>query len=136
MRRSILETCIGVASVIFGGCVTKPTVDVGPDHPANAEAADIGLPAQSTMLAISSPTPVTNRAGEKVADTLPTTPAHEHHTGHDAQAATQPTEMQAPTPAAEVKLAYTCPMHPEVVSDQPGRCPKCKMKLVKKGASK
>ena len=27
---------------------------------------------------------------------------------------------------------YTCPMHPEVVSLQPGRCPKCGMKLVKK----
>jgi hypothetical protein len=25
---------------------------------------------------------------------------------------------------------YTCPMHPEVTSDQPGRCPKCGMALV------
>lgn len=25
---------------------------------------------------------------------------------------------------------YTCPMHPEVVSDQPGKCPKCGMDLV------
>ena len=25
---------------------------------------------------------------------------------------------------------YTCPMHPEVRSDQPGTCPKCGMKLV------
>jgi hypothetical protein len=25
---------------------------------------------------------------------------------------------------------YTCPMHPDVVSDQPGNCPKCGMKLV------
>ena len=28
--------------------------------------------------------------------------------------------------------AYTCPMHPEVSSDKPGKCPKCGMNLVKK----
>jgi rubrerythrin len=33
------------------------------------------------------------------------------------------------TPAAAV---YTCPMHPEVQSDKPGKCPKCGMTLVKK----
>lgn len=27
---------------------------------------------------------------------------------------------------------YTCPMHPEVISDEPGSCPKCGMFLVKK----
>lgn len=31
-----------------------------------------------------------------------------------------------PAPAAKV---YTCPMHPEVRQPQPGRCPKCGMKL-------
>ena len=28
--------------------------------------------------------------------------------------------------------AYTCPMHPKVEQDQPGKCPVCKMDLVKK----
>ncbi|MFZ6013895.1 MAG: SPW repeat domain-containing protein [Bacteroidota bacterium] len=28
---------------------------------------------------------------------------------------------------------YTCPMHPEVKSDKPGKCPKCGMDLVKQG---
>jgi rubrerythrin len=31
-------------------------------------------------------------------------------------------------PAA--KQLYTCPMHPEVISDKPGQCPKCGMTLV------
>ena len=31
-----------------------------------------------------------------------------------------------------VGAAYTCPMHPEVTSGQPGKCPKCGMALVKK----
>lgn len=34
------------------------------------------------------------------------------------------------------KMSYTCPMHQAVAMDQPGKCPKCGMKLVKKEAKK
>jgi hypothetical protein len=36
------------------------------------------------------------------------------------------------------KVQYTCPMHPDVLSDKPGKCPKpnCGMTLVKKESPK
>jgi hypothetical protein len=34
--------------------------------------------------------------------------------------------------SATANITYTCPMHPEVTSDKPGKCPKCGMDLVEK----
>jgi FtsP/CotA-like multicopper oxidase with cupredoxin domain len=41
-------------------------------------------------------------------------------------------QMDDPTamPEGAGPVTYACPMHPEVTSDQPGRCPKCGMKLL------
>jgi FtsP/CotA-like multicopper oxidase with cupredoxin domain len=48
--------------------------------------------------------------------------AFAQHEGHNTPAKQQP-------PKTEI---YTCPMHPEVQSDKPGKCPKCGMNLEKK----
>jgi len=42
----------------------------------------------------------------------------------------QKTPVTAPSSTTE-KVLYTCPMHPEVRSDKPGKCPKCGMDLIK-----
>jgi FtsP/CotA-like multicopper oxidase with cupredoxin domain len=39
-------------------------------------------------------------------------------------------EMDMPTAEGEGPVTYTCPMHPEVVSERPGHCPDCGMKLL------
>ncbi|MFD2091893.1 multicopper oxidase domain-containing protein [Blastococcus deserti] len=44
-------------------------------------------------------------------------------------------EMEDPAGAAAGPVTYACPMHPDVVSDQPGRCPKCGMKLMATAAA-
>jgi Cu+-exporting ATPase len=50
-----------------------------------------------------------------------------HNTASDATSGTAP----AITPLADVAAGatYTCPMHPEIVQDHPGICPKCGMAL-------
>jgi len=51
-------------------------------------------------------------------------PAHLDPSNPDAP------EAPAITVSGALAVArYTCPMHPEVRSDQPGRCPKCGMAL-------
>jgi len=39
------------------------------------------------------------------------------------------TIMTNRTDSMNAKTVYTCPMHPEIVSDTPGTCPKCGMDL-------
>ncbi len=62
-------------------------------------------------------------------------PAHEHGTSSMAAAAIAPDAHDANPDHAHGSEAnsYTCPMHPEVISDQPGNCPKCGMTLVPAG---
>jgi hypothetical protein len=41
-------------------------------------------------------------------------------------------EKSAPAKEEVAKVQYTCPMHPEIITDKPGSCPKCGMTLVEK----
>lgn len=50
------------------------------------------------------------------------THAHHHSPGHPAQPAVE-------TPTSAPGTIYTCPMHPEIRQEGPGRCPKCGMAL-------
>jgi heavy metal-binding protein len=54
---------------------------------------------------------------------IPAPAASPHH------AASAPAQGQGGSPKA---IVYTCPMHPEVTSSEPGKCPKCGMKLMPK----
>jgi hypothetical protein len=46
-----------------------------------------------------------------------------------AQAPITPPQQPA-APAADAATAYMCPMHPDVMSATPGKCPRCNMDLV------
>jgi hypothetical protein len=57
--------------------------------------------------------------------------AQSHTHDHSKMQMKPDTSLVKATHQKMVKEKYTCPMHPEVISDKSGNCPKCGMTLVK-----
>jgi RND family efflux transporter MFP subunit len=58
---------------------------------------------------------------------------HQSTNPSDQNSGPNPPPANTNSPSATGQTAqqlYTCPMHPDVISDQPGKCPKCGMNLV------
>ncbi|RTQ99617.1 copper-transporting P-type ATPase [Halomonas nitroreducens] len=54
---------------------------------------------------------------------------HDHEAASHAECSRAREATDQGTAGQQTGARYTCPMHPEVVSDQPGECPKCGMAL-------
>jgi hypothetical protein len=57
---------------------------------------------------------------------------HQGHEGHAGHAGSTYVHQDAGRAMEEGDFVYVCPMHSEVTSESPGKCPKCGMTLVKR----
>jgi hypothetical protein len=106
-------------ALALGGCAAQYTPrKLLDDHPASAAAPLTAAHQHSRTLDLSSVDPV---APPSATPPVPDGPTG----GHGDHGALQKDATSA---------LFTCPMHPEVVSQEPGRCPKCRMKLVPKAS--
>lgn len=107
-----------------GGASAPPAAD----HPANSIATEspIAPPSPTLTVATTAPTQEPPEARGDMGGMNHSTSGMQHN---NHSVATQPATTQA-------TAIYTCTMHPEVISDKPGNCPKCGMKLVKKEGSR
>ncbi len=137
-----LSLAAPLAAGLLAACATIAEPEIPKEHPASPEAVEAPLPPRSRTLDLAA------------SDPFPTAPARESklpyaghaphgapdpHAGHERPAPGPPPAPEKPpapapgpgetAPAPRKKVTYTCPMHPEVVSDEPARCPKCGMKL-------
>ena len=130
MKRLILWSALALGTL--GGCATTvPNAPLTVEHPAHVDAAVAAVPPRSTVLQLGHEsvlgTPTGGRGAASRSDHEPES-GHAHHgsAGGASGGAERPGRGGASAP---VKAVYTCPHHPEVVSDAPGACPKCEMKL-------
>jgi Heavy metal binding domain len=116
-RLAVLLTVVAVAR-IAGGCASEPKPRPSRLDPASPEAQES---APLTFGSLADDAGAQLAATSSRADAGGAPPAREPgsqvgaHSG-DASSAD--------------RMTYTCPMHPKVISDHPGNCPKCGMKLV------
>jgi hypothetical protein len=55
---------------------------------------------------------------------------------HAVESQSQKTSVLSIDTAPATATLYTCPMHPQIVSDHPGKCPICRMALEPKVGGK
>jgi Heavy metal binding domain len=109
--------------ILFGftwaACSPGPVpISQSPRDPSNPSAPEGIVPP------IGSGAPSTHGSSESP-------PADGHARHHHGQAGSAPAGQPTyATDAGSSSAVYTCPMHPEVTSAVPGRCPKCGMNLV------
>jgi hypothetical protein len=116
-------------ALLVGACASEPPPRPATLDPANPEAPE--APAIGVTPIEPGPAPAEPTA-EPPAAATPSPPAKDQpaalppagHSGHQHGAGQG-------VPKAAKK--YSCPMHPEVQSSAPGRCPKCGMKLTTEG---
>jgi hypothetical protein len=122
-----------LALALWGCAATTPPPRFSPVSPADPTAPEAATPP---------PSPSLGAEGELSAPEPPPPPApatgHEGHSMHGVPSSggEAPAGREAPSPAAEPRTTYTCPMHPEVEARAPGSCPLCAMPLVKRPVEK
>lgn len=107
---SFRRISIILVAFILAGCAVR-TFEVPANHPASPAASEAPVQPESTTLKVESlnQAPPTEDGAPFAGDT---------HQQRGQAAAVAP---------------YQCPMHPDVQSDKPGRCPKCGMNLQRNG---
>ena len=150
MKRELCIAVLALAALWTGGCVSRSVPERFPATSAASLKAREPRAAPATRALAEDP-PLPGESTERWPGLRPSGDAtegrmHVHHgghgnhgqgdapvdhSGHEDSPGTPPpsaTTDAAPTPAPAAAV-YTCPMHPDMVSDREGRCPRCGMEL-------
>ena len=109
-----------LACALFGaGCAVQSPSPVPSDHPASIDASSSVMPGLSQTLSTPSES-AHESSNDRSNESMKAMPGMNH---------AMPSSEHPTTAASGM---FVCPMHAEVTSYEPGKCPKCGMALVKR----
>ena len=114
--------------VILVGCSSELAQRPPAKDPTSVAAAEAPLPSTPTYR----PDPLLSPTPPKSPE-APPTGSEQAHSPNAKPPGNPPFREEPggkPAPQHQHGAVYTCPMHPEVRSHEPGQCPKCGMTLV------
>jgi Heavy metal binding domain len=128
------------AAALLSGCAFTNPPPLPSDNPTNPGVAESAPPPQSLLVADGTTRAISKRLRQvPAAAQLPAMEQggmeHEGMPHKDMKPQEQTQSGEASQEQQKPGGVYTCPMHPEVTSDQPGNCPNCGRKLVEKGGA-
>jgi hypothetical protein len=130
-----------MSAFVLAACGGRDVPSTWPEKSAASPAAEAAAaPLVTQALDGPPPLPGENDAAWAGLRAPAEPPAHEHAghgAAHDARASgDEAAGARAGEEPAGDAVRYVCPMHPDVVAEQPGTCPRCGMALVKRDAPK
>jgi Heavy metal binding domain len=141
MNTSIRVFVASFCALLLSSCATnfQPPA-IAATNPASVQAKESVTPAARQMLGRDA---LTEKTNERLAASAPGNPSFQpsemqqmHHgmsgmegMQHDEMDATKMDSGEKPMSG---KFYYTCPIHPQIHQDKPGKCQICGMSLIKK----
>jgi hypothetical protein len=116
---------------VLAGCGERPVVEVPSSHPASPAAAEapVGPPSTTLTVPADAANPGADVPRHQIDEPRTADQSSQQAIPAGSGAGAAPDHVDIPSGPEPAAGTWSCPMHADVVTHAPGRCPTCHMTL-------